>query len=273
VAKCKPVWIGALVVAAVLVACGVAWYSIPKPPAGRVTACTIDHICYCVARSLEDSIDKDVAVVRADIRSARTQGKAIGYLSVPLSSVGGAYFKLNAAFAKDMKDRLEKRLGPADAWVLDPGEAKYSLPHGATGADYMLVWTKVLEGETGLGEDFDFVYFVGPSDFAQYLSLGSSGTLAALDTLYDGLAKTDPNVARIKKEDFRDYYGLRASVSFSLGSHDEWNVVETINERRRKSALYGIPKQLSVFFDGRAIAPGVYEDTVADGDAGACRRD
>jgi hypothetical protein len=268
----KSVWIAATIVVAAIVAAGAFWIFVPKLPAGRFTVCTVNHVCYCVTRALNDDINRDVAVVRADIRRQRDQGKAIGYLGVPLSSVGGAYFKLNAAFAKDMKDKLEARLGPALVWVLDPGDPKYGLPHGATGADYMLVWSEVLEGQMGLGADFDFVYFVGPSDFARYLALGDANILATLDALYDTMVKSDPGLARIKKEDFRAYYGLRASVSYSLGSHDEWNVVASINDQRRDDPDYGIPKQLGIFFDGRAIVPAVYDDPTTDGNAGACRR-
>jgi hypothetical protein len=45
--------------------------------------------------------------------------------------------------------------------MLDPA-AEGDLPSCALGADYMYMWTTILEGQRGLGEDFDLIYFVGP---------------------------------------------------------------------------------------------------------------
>jgi hypothetical protein len=47
----------------------------------------------------------------------------------------------------------------------------------------------------------------------------------------------------VKKSEFRDYYALRASVSFSFGSHDEWNIARLVNEHRRGAADFGIARQ------------------------------
>jgi len=38
---------------------------------------------------------------------------------------------------------------------------------------------------------------------------------------------------KLSKTGFRNYYALHASVAFSLGSHDEWNISHILNERRR----------------------------------------
>jgi hypothetical protein len=69
---------------------------------------------------------------------------------------------------------------------------------------------------------------------------------------------------------FRNYYGLKASVSFSYGSHDEWNIARLLNERRRGATELGIANQLPMLFDGQAINPGSYEAATAGGDAGRC---
>ena len=70
---------------------------------------------------------------------------------------------------------------------------------------------------------------------------------------------------------FRNYYALRASVAFSLGAHDEWNIAKAINDRRRaRDPSIGIPGQLPILFDGHAVPPGTFESTVQAGDAGAC---
>jgi hypothetical protein len=48
--------------------------------------------------------------------------------------------------------------------------------------------------------------------------------------------------------------------------------VRALNEARRSSKDYGLAKQLGIFFDGRAVAPGLFETPIAAGDAGACGR-
>jgi hypothetical protein len=87
---------------------------------------------------------------------------------------------------------------------------------------------------------------------------------------------TDPKLqaavkqGTVSKPTFRNYYGLRASVSFSYGSHDEWNIARLLNERRRGSADFGIAGQLGIMFDGRATTPADFEAADASGDVGRC---
>jgi len=59
-------------------------------------------------------------------------------------------------------------------------------------------------------------------------------------------------------------------VSFSYGSHDEWNIARLLNERRRGSTDFGISNQLSILFDGRATTPGDFEAGDASGNVGRC---
>lgn len=140
----------------------------------------------------------------------------------------------------------------------------------------MYMWTTILEGQTGRGEDFDFFYFVGPSDFARSFNLPATGILQALDDYFDARMMDDPAFKNavdshaVTKKGFRTYYGLRAAVSFSLGSHDEWNIVRILNERRRGIADLGIPNQIAVFFNGQQITPGEYEASTVSGDVGRC---
>lgn len=238
--------------------------------ADTATECTLIKFCYCVDVGLKGVIDQQVAAVRDAIGKQKMQGKAIGYMSIPISTIAGSYYGVNVKVGTEVKERVESRFGPNDAWILNPAATQAALPPGASGADYMLMWTKVLEGRTGLGEDFDFVYFVGPSEFARHFSLDGRADMERLDAYYDGLVKTDPDLGKIDKKSFREYYALRASVAFSFGSHDEWNIVAAINAARRASKDYGLGRQLGVFFDGRALAPGLYETPIAAGTTGAC---
>jgi hypothetical protein len=240
------------------------------PPVPTETKCTVGGFCYCVTTSLEEAIARRVVDIRATVRAQRQQGKAIGYMSIPLSSVNGAYFGVNARVANEVKSFVEQSFGIRSSWLLNPAAAEVSLPRGATGADYMLMWTQVFEGDSGAGEDFDFVYFVGPSAFARHFGLTGRGDMDALDAAYDDLLKSDPGLARVARKSFREYYALRAAVSFSLGSHDEWDIARQINARRRDNPSYGIPGQLGVFFDGVALSPAQMETPIAYGNVGAC---
>lgn len=251
------------------------WPATPAP-AEKVTACTRINICYCVTPAYRDSVAANVARVRQLIADQRAMGKSIGYLSIPISTLGGGYFSVNQEVAAQTKVRIERRFGSASAWVLDPG-AEGNLPGGASGADYMYMWTQILEGRGGYGEDFDFFYFTGPSDFARFFGLTGVGDADRVAAYFDrrlasdGGLKAAVEANKISRAGFRNYYALRASVSFSSGSHDEWNISHLLNERRRASDEFGIGNQISILFDGRGVTPGGFEGSIAAGTAGACK--
>jgi hypothetical protein len=241
--------------------------------AASATECTASQTCYCVNQDVKEAILKRVAEIRLRIADQKTQGKAIGYLSIPISSFAGGYEGLNAKVAENAKKQLEERFGARAAWMLNTAAADVKLPEKARGAEYMLMWTKVLEGEDGLGRDFDFIYFVGLSDYAQFLKLDGKGDMEKLEAYYEENAKTDPDLAKIDKTSFRNYYGLRASVTASRGSHDEWNIIRMINEKRRHDSHkseFGISRQVAVLFDGRGLPPGPTESATASGYVGGC---
>ncbi|WP_271600596.1 hypothetical protein [Bradyrhizobium sp. CCBAU 45384] len=244
--------------------------SIGGAQADKATECTRAGFCYCINTDLRGAIQQNITDIRATIAAQRAAGKAVGYLSIPISSVAGSVFGENIKVAAEVKERVEERLGVHAAWLLNTGAKEFSLPAPASGADYMLMWTNVLEGLDGLG-DFDFVYFVGPSEFARHFSLTGKADLEKLEAYYDATAKTDADLKKIDRRAFRDYYGLRASVAFSLGAHNEWDIIKTINQKRIADTRFGIPKQIGVFFDGAAVAPGGLESPVSAGSAGACR--
>lgn len=243
--------------------------------AANVTACTTINLCYCINENNRKAIDDNYTLIRRHIAEQKALGKAIGYLSIPLSTAGGSYFGVNRDVAQAAKDRIEMRFGANAVWILNPG-AEGHLPDGASGADYMFMWTRVLEGPGGLGEDFDFFYFTGPSLFAEFFKLTGNADMEAIERYFDDRTKTDTklqeavNQGKVNKTTFRNYYGLRASVSFSYGSHDEWNIARLLNERRRGANNLGIANQLPIFFDGRPVAPNSFEGPIASGDVGRC---
>lgn len=254
--------------------------SVALMPAGaratQITACTKLDICYCVNTDYRDAISNNVARVRQLIADNKAAGKAIGYLSVPMSPAGGGWFAINVEAAAKTADSVVARMGARSVWLLNPGVEYGSGMNGASGADYMYMWTQILEGVNGLGEDFNFFYFTGPTDFAGYFKLTGRGDLDALEDWFDKRVASDPafkqavDAGSVTKSGFRNYYGLRASVAFSYGSHDEWNIARLINDRRRGATDFGIANQLSILFDGRPVSPGGYENPAAPGDVGRC---
>jgi hypothetical protein len=236
----------------------------------EVTRCPLPEFCYCVNSSIIEQIQIRVSQIRSAIREEKAKGKAIGYMSIPISTLRGSYLPVNTAVAGDVKRRVEDRFGASVTWLLNPASEQVLLPQSATGSDYMLMWTQVLGGDDGWGRDFDFVYFVGPSDFGRFFGLDGHFDMEKLDSYYDLRSKTDLALRAIDKRMFREYYGLRASIAFSYGSHDEWNIVRLINSHRREISKTGIAEQLAVFFDGSAIAPGLYDIGVASGNVGIC---
>ena len=241
--------------------------------AAKATECTKIGVCYCINDELKPAIAAKVDRFRALIAEQRKAGKAVGYLSVPLSPAGGGNFDVNSEVAAAAKDAIEKRFGADFVYVLNPGTADADLPKG-TGADYMLMWTTVLEGTDGLGE-FDFVYFAGPQDFARYFRFDGTGDMAKLDAYFDNRVKTNEKFAKavdgsLTKAAFRRYYALRASATASRGAHDEWNIFRQLNERRRADAKLGASNQIAVLFDGHAMAPADAEVAVSEGYAGKC---
>ena len=254
----------------------------PAPAlAAPTTECAAIAVCYCINSDFKPVIDAQVAKLRSLIKAERDAGKAVGYLSIPLSTLGGGYFNVNREVGEKTRQRIEARLGKASAWVLNPAMAEATIPDVADkragGAEYMVMWTRVLEGPAGLGEDFDFIHFVGPSDFAAYFGLNGSADLDRLAAYFDERVKTDADLqraamqGRVTRSSFRNYYGLRASVSFSLGAHDEWNIAQKINARRRADAAYGTGNQLPTWFDGRAVSSAEAEQPMSGGYAGSCK--
>ena len=245
----------------------------PAACAAKVTECSKVGVCYCVDEELKAVIATKLDAFRRMIIEQRKAGKAVGYLSIPLTSTGGGNFNVNREVAQGAKAAIEKRYGADFVWLLDPTTTDADLPNG-TGADYMSMFASVLEGPDGFG-DFDFVVFAGPQDFARYFGFDGNADMAKLDAYFDRRAKSDPDFAKavqggLTKAAFRKYYALRASASVSRGAHDEWNIVRLINERRRADSKLGTGNQIPLLFDGRGTAPSESEAPVSDGYVGKC---
>ena len=241
--------------------------------AAKTTECTKSGICYCVNDELKATIASKVERFRQLLAEQRKAGKAVGYLSVPLTSAGGGNYDINREVAESAKAAIEKRFGADYLYVLNPATLDADLPKGG-GADYMLMWTTLLEGPDGLG-DFDFAYFAGPQDFARYFGFDGNADMAKLEAYFDKRVKSNPEFEKavqngLTKPAFRRYYALRASAAVSRGAHDEWNIFRMINERRRADSKIGTTGQIPVLFDGRGVNPSDVEAGVSEGYVGKC---
>jgi len=249
--------------------------ALPVPAlAAKVTDCAKVGLCYCINDEHKAAINGKIEKFRQLIAEQRKAGKAVIYLSVPLTSAGGGNFKVNSEVAQATKEAIEKRLGANYVFVLNPGAPDAELARSATGTEYMVMWTALLEGADGMG-DFDAAYFAGPQDFARYFGFDGSNDMAKLDAFFDKRVASDPDFAKsvqggLTKEAFRKYYALRASSNVSRGAHDEWNIFRLINDKRRADSKYGTPGQIPIVFDGQGVAPPHHETTISEGYVGKC---
>ena len=294
----------------------------------------------------KEIFDKQVELIREDIRRARAEDHLIVYLSCPISARGGGDQSTNIDIAKNTERHLLETWGEG-FWFLNPAqyqleskegtglmekhaqslgydlaELRAATPGGPGGGDYMRMWTRVLVEDQGVfnfkdpdgrnaalkntGQHFDGFYFLGPSDALRFFTKSGGQTITASVEAHfarkfatdadfrdrftiptidwrDGWS-TDPSstpeqkneqqTLRCQWEELRRnylrFYSLRASIAYSLGSHDEWQIFRQINASRRKalastSGNLGIAGQLAGFFDGSAIDPAAGETEISRG--------
>jgi hypothetical protein len=256
-------WRPALMLAVALLGAAPAWAQSCPPP--RALVDTSVGMKYCADPAFEALVAAQVQKIRADVRAARQSGRLVIYASTPISPRGGGLEKVNVEIAASVKTRLEKTYG-SGAWVLDPGV--YQLPSvegkSAGGGEYMVMWTRVLGGDDGLGRDIDMVHFTGPEDMRAFFGCGATDVTGCLDRWLTDRAAGDATLRRAAddveaRRAFLRYYAMRASAAYSAGAHDEWNIVVRINRKR------ALGDQIAVFFDGRAVPPAVMETEIVPG--------
>lgn len=163
-----------------------------------------------------------------------------------------------------------------------------SPPHGG---DYMRMWARILveDEEDQAGRRWDVLYFVGPDDVRSFFTEDGARTWTGGVEEYFARKQTmdrdfhdtfvppffDVDGRRLEGEAekqewkrrrnaFFRYYTVRAGVNFSLGSHDEWNIWQGLNESRRRTDQ-GIADQIAGYFDGRQVDPGSFSLRAAPG--------
>jgi hypothetical protein len=196
-----------------------------------------------------------------------------------------AQYQLESKAGSGLMDQHAKQLG-IDLETL----RKMAQP---SGGDYMRMWTKVLvennEKPVNTGQYFDAFYFVGPTDVQSFFMKRGETLTAGIQAYFARKFATDADFrdyfsvtnivseqngppTPLKKEewgqvrkDFLRYYSLRASVNFSLGSHDEWLIFHFLNKTRREMPGGDLSEQIAGFFDGNQIDPASSEQVVSRG--------
>lgn len=232
---------------------------------GRRLRRTTANTWFAVEESFDGLLEQRVESIRGSLRTQQGAGKFLAYISTPISPRGGGHTPTNVAIAEHVRDRLHAEYGDR-FWALCPAEPHYALPaindKKPGGGEYMWMWTEVLVGEKGTGDDFDLVYFVGPSDVHRFFGQSASSDkaerppiLESVNSFVEKRSQADTTFRTeiadqpSRRRDFTRFYSMRASALFSLGAHDEWNLYCQINAKR------GVGEQIPVYFDGRAVSP------------------
>jgi hypothetical protein len=153
------------------------------------------------------------------------------------------------------------------------------------------------------GQYFDAYYFIGPRDVHSFFMREGETLTAGIQAYFTRKFATDadfcefyslpevdwhplgPRKVRNEEQyrlrdiwenrriDFLRYYSLRASVNFSLGSHDEWLIFCHLNRLRREATRApenfmfdgDVAEQIAGFFDGGQIDPASAESLLSHG--------
>ncbi|SHN38877.1 hypothetical protein [Cryptosporangium aurantiacum] len=94
-------------------------------------------------------------------------------------------------------------------------------------------------------EYFARKYAIDPEFFVSFAAgPDSDGATRLLDL-------TNPSDARLweaRRKEFVRYYTVRAGAAYSLGSHDEWNLMARLNRARVADPAYGPGEQIAAYF-------------------------
>jgi hypothetical protein len=223
----------------------------PKGPDGRWIKITRDEACQTEkgrpVKDFEieyewhigpwyDIFERQIRVLKRDIRRARAQDKLLVYLSCPISSRGGGYSGTNVDIAQFTERSLLQRWGEG-FWILNPAQYQLESKAGTglitdhaealsinlaelkqccmpIGGDYMRMWTTALveDGDRigsietederlhNTGQHFDAFYFLGPRDVQAFFGQDNVSLTAGIEAYFARRYATDP--------DFRDAFAV-----------------------------------------------------------------
>src|SRR5438477_182946 len=82
-------------------ALGLVTLGVQGAAAEPITTCTQGGSCYCINADFLAVIQERVSTIRARLAAERAAGKATGYISIPISTLEGSYFKVNGDVSDD----------------------------------------------------------------------------------------------------------------------------------------------------------------------------
>jgi hypothetical protein len=221
----------------------------------------------------EDIFDRQIALLKSDIRRARAQDKLVVYLSCPISSRGGGFSGTNVDIAQFTERALLQRWGEG-FWILNPAQYQLESKAGTglitdyaaalgidlsqlkgfctpSGGDYMRMWTTVLVSDDervgaiepsgtilqNTGQHFDAFYFLGPRDVEAFFGQYRVSLTAGIDAYFARRYATDAS--------FRDAFavtGINWAQTPPPRPGDPQDALRTDWERKRLEFLryYGL---------------------------------
>jgi hypothetical protein len=234
------------------------------PPA--VSVGTIIGLAFCIDPAFQAPIEAHLLKIRADVAARRQAGTLVAYALAPVESGPGANERIDLEIAASVTARLAADLGHL-VWVLNP--AAYRLPPSGSRTpddeEHMLLWTRFLAGEDGLGRDVDLAYFSGPRDTRAYFGCAGGDLTGCMTRWIAARASGDDVFRREMAAEpagpaaFLRHYVLRASTAYSKAAHDQWNALVRVNRRRH------LGEQIGIYFDGRPVSPAEMETQVSPG--------
>ncbi len=150
--------------------------------------------------------DRQIDLIRADLKRAHAEGRVIVFQSCPISTAGGGHFSTNVDIAGSIERSLMAKWGER-FFILNPSKYQMETKEGTglmyqhaeaikretgkqidieqlvkiappTGGDYMRMWTKVIVEDDfyrgvkpilpNSGNLFDAFYFIGPTDVQDF---------------------------------------------------------------------------------------------------------
>ena len=161
--------------------------SSPARPAhaAKVTECTKIGICYCVNDEHKAAIDAKVDQFRQILAEQRKAGKAVGYLSVPLTSAGGGNFNVNKEVAESAKVAIEKRLRRRLRLRAQSRHARRRPARGSTRRRLHGDVDDAARGYRRHSATSTSSTSPGPQDFARYFGFDGNDDMAKLDAFFD----------------------------------------------------------------------------------------
>lgn len=170
-----------------------------------------------------DVFEKHVALVQSDIARAQAEDRIVVYLSCPIRP--RARSSSSAASSTRSTSSVPTTCTASSA------------PTRAAAVRWWPRWSRT--SRAAVDPDFwtDFGTLPGPDGAHRPLDL---------------TGRDDAAVREARRKKFVRFYTVRAGGSYSLGCHDEWNILVRLNRARAGHPAYGPGELIAAYYGGRA---------------------